>query len=202
MTRGQVLITLTCAALAPTLGACSGNTNKPDDEVRKPQILRGADRYPNEGLIVVKADLNADSIPDVYSVYKEIPYENDPERPPNRLLARKEIDVNFDGAVDIWRHYNSNEEMSKEELDYNFDGRVDAVNFFDDNKLVRKELDIEFDQAPDVFKFYKDGELIRVERDTDNDGRIDYWEYYERGVLDRIGRDNNGDGRVDTWQER
>lgn len=184
------------------LGAvgCGGDGEKKKDKTPgTSKVLRGADRYPNEGLIVVKADLNGDTIPDVYSVYKE---EAKGDDQPARRLVRKEIDVNFDGAVDIWRHFNESEKLIKEELDYNFDGRVDALNFFDKGKLVRKEVDVEFDQAADVFKYYKDGELIRVERDTNNDGRVDFWEYYERGILDRIGRDNNGDGRVDTWQER
>lgn len=195
--------TALCVAAAILASACAGGPDEKDgDKNRKPQVLRGADRYPTEGLIIVKADLNGDSIPDVYSVYKEIVDPQDQDKDPERELLRKEIDVNFDGSVDIWRHYNDGDNLNKEELDYNFDGRIDAINFFDRGKLVRKEMDVEFDQAPDIFKFYKDGELIRVERDSNNDGRVDYWEYYERGVLDRIGRDNNGDGRVDTWQER
>ena len=190
-----------CAAIALQTAACAGADKKDDDQKRKIQVLRGAERYPTEGLIVVKADLNGDSIPDVYSIYKEILDPQDKEKPPERELLRKEIDVNFDGAIDIWRHYNAST-LSKEELDYNFDGRIDGINFFDKGNIVRKELDVEFDQAPDIFKYYKKGQLIRIERDSNNDGRVDYWEYYERGVLDRIGRDNNGDGRVDTWQER
>ena len=179
---------------------CGGPDTKPDSNGHLNKVLRGADRYPTEGLIVVKADLNGDTIPDVYSIYKE--HTTSESTQPSRKLVRKEVDVNFDGAVDIWRHYSESEKLAKEELDYNFDGRVDAVNYFDKGKLVRKELDVEFDQAPDVFKFYKSEVLIRIERDTNNDGRVDFWEYYERGVLDRIGKDNNGDGRVDTWQER
>lgn len=164
------------------------------------RVLRGADRYPDEGLIVVKADLNNDRIPDVLSVYREQAARRG--EAPTRALLRKEVDVNFDGAADVWRHYGPGEELLREELDYSFDGRVDAVHHYEQGQLVRKEIDIEFDQAPDVFKYYQNNELIRVERDTNNDGRIDYWEYYERGLLDRVGRDNNGDGRVDTWQER
>jgi len=190
-----------CVLVSTQTAACASSSNKKEDTKPKEQVLRGADRYPSEGLIIVKADLNGDSIPDVYSVYKEIVDPKDKDTAPERELLRKEIDVNFDGAVDIWRHYTL-EVLNKEELDYNFDGRIDAINFFDKAKLVRKEVDVEFDQAPDIFKFYKDGQLIRIERDSNNDGRVDYWEYYERGVLDRIGRDNNGDGRVDTWQER
>jgi hypothetical protein len=181
------------------LTACGGGPDaKPDKNPGEAKVLRGADRYPIEGLIVVKADLNGDTIPDVYSIYKEDAAGDEPDR----RLVRKEIDVNFDGGVDIWRHFGGDGKMVKEELDYNFDGRVDAVNIFDNGDLVRKEVDVEFDQAADVFKYYKRGELIRIERDTNNDGRIDFWEYYERGILDRVGRDNNHDGRVDTWQER
>ncbi len=182
--------------------ACSGSKETTrDDAAASARVMRGADRYPREGLIVVRADLNKDRIPDVYSVYKEEAPTSGGKAPVKQLL-RKEIDVNFDGSLDIWRHYNEAETVIKEEMDYNFDGRVDAINYYDKNQLVRKEIDVEFDQAPDIFKHYKNNELIRVERDTNNDGRIDYWEYYERGVLDRIGRDGNGDGRVDTWQER
>jgi hypothetical protein len=182
------------------LTACGGDKGAQQDEALASRVMRGADRYPREGLIAVKADLNNDRIPDVYSVYREETPEGGGE--PARQLIRKEIDVNFDGTLDIWRHYNDEELVIKEELDYNFDGRVDAINYYDQGQLVRKEIDVEFDQAPDVFKHYKNNQLVSVERDTNNDGRLDYWEYYERGVLDRIGRDNDGDGSVDTWQER
>lgn len=200
MTRQHLLLPGLVMAALVGLSACSGGAeNTKKDKVRTDRVLRGAERYPNEGLIVVKADLNSDQIPDVYSIYAE---EKSESAEPERKLTRKEIDVNFDGSIDIWRHYNSSEALIKEEVDLDFDGRINAVNYFDKGSLVRKEVDVEFDQAPDVFKYYKGGELVRVERDTNNDGRVDYWEYYEKGILDRIGRDNDGDGRVDTWQER
>jgi len=184
------------------LAACAGAQTTDSGEPGRDRILRGADRYPNEGLIIVKADLNRDNIPDVYTVYREVADESDPKAPPTRKIVRKEVDVNFDGSIDIWRHYSEAEKLQREEFDYNFDGRVDAVNTYDLGSLVKKEMDVEFDQAPDVFKFYKEGELVRIERDTDNNGEIDYWEFYERGVLDRIGTDTTGDGKADTWQNR
>ncbi|MBH24127.1 MAG: hypothetical protein CMH57_06685 [Myxococcales bacterium] len=198
MNRIALLIALAVvsASLVSACGSDQGGGGR--GFTARDHVMRGADRYPTEGLIIVKADLNKDSIPDVYSVYEEDGEGDDAER----RLIRKEIDVNFDGSVDIWRHYNQAEALIREELDYNFDGRVDAVNFFDKSMLVRKELDVEFDQAPDVFKYYKKGELVRVERDTDNNGKVDHWEYYERGTLDRIGRDQSGDGQVDVWEER
>ena len=197
--RYQRLLLLCVAATLLIGAACSGGSGaRGRGFPARDHVMRGADRYPNEGLSIVKADLNKDSIPDVYSVYQEEEGKDDPVR----KLVRKEIDVNFDGSVDIWRHYNKAEALIREELDYNFDGRVDAVNFFDKGALVRKEMDVEFDQAPDVFKFYKSGELVRIERDTDNNGQVDHWEYYERGNLDRIGRDQSGDGKVDIWEER
>lgn len=196
--HSTLLLLLTSLTL---LVGCSGDKAAQKDGANPAnRVMRGADRYPREGLIVVKADLNNDRIPDVYSIYREQTPEGGGE--PTRQLIRKEVDVNFDGSLDIWRHYNDAEAVIKEEMDYNFDGRVDAINYYDQGQLVRKEIDVEFDQAPDVFKHYKNNELVSVERDTNNDGRLDYWEYYERGVLDRIGRDTNGDGSVDTWQER
>ena len=179
------------------VAGCAGS--QADEVGSAERVLQGADRYSNEGLLIIKADLNQDSIPDVYTIYKE---ETGTDGEVTRKLVRKEIDVNFDGSVDIWRHYNEGERLTREELDYNFDGRVDAVNTFDKGALVRKELDVEFDQAPDIFKTYKEGQLVRVERDTNNDGKVDTWEYYERGALSRIGTDQDGDGQADTWRER
>lgn len=194
--RSTYLLGIALAALAAA--GCAGSKAETNGSSAG-RVLQGADRYPNEGLLIIKADLNQDSIPDVYSIYKE---EAGSDGATTRKLVRKEIDVNFDGSVDIWRHYNEAERLVKEELDYNFDGRVDAVNTFDQGALVRKEVDVEFDQAPDIFKTYKGGELVRVERDTNNDGKIDLWEYYERGTLSRVGRDQDGDGQVETWQEQ
>ncbi|MEL6177322.1 MAG: hypothetical protein AAFS10_00140 [Myxococcota bacterium] len=201
--RTWLIVSIGATALVATT-ACSGSNGEGRGFTDRNVVLKGADRYPSEGLIIVKADLNKDGIPDVYSIYEEEEKEKDDDENAKaiRKLIRKEIDVNFDGSVDIWRHYNQAELLFREELDYNFDGRVDAVNFFDKGALVRKELDVEFDQAPDVFQHYQKGELVRVERDTDNNGSIDYWEYYEQGTLDRIGQDKSGDGRADVWKER
>lgn len=200
----SVAVLLGVYAMAATFGgACSNDEAKQAAlEAAKKRVLRGADRYPNEGLIITKADLNRDGLHDMYSVYQEETEGEGSQAKTTRTLMRKEIDVNYDGQIDVWRHYNKGGLVTQEDSDYNFDGRVDAVSYFDKGVRVRTESDTDGDDTPDVFKFYKGDILLRIERDTDSNGNIDYWEFYERGALDRIGRDTTGDGNIDAWDSR
>ena len=138
-------------------------------------------------------DLNRDGKPDVFDHYVKNADGTD-------RLVRKDLDINMDGKIDVWRSYDEKERLKKEAVDLDFDGRVDVVNIYDpEGKLVRKESDLQFDGKPDVFKYYEQGKLVRKEVDTNGDGRIDYYEYYEDGKIDRVGEDLDGDGSVDRW---
>src|SRR5947209_2873634 len=81
-------------------------------------------------------DLNHDGKPDVwdYTITSVGPDGKESEH-----LARKELDLNFDGKVDLVRFYNEKGEIEKELFDLDFDGKVDQANYYESNRLVRKE---------------------------------------------------------------
>jgi len=145
---------------------------------------------------VTEFDLNGDKKPDVWTYTVVVKGEDgkDVER-----VSRKELDINWDGKVDISRNYDDREQVAREALDLDFDGKVDQVNYYEKGVIIRKELDLSAAGRPSEFKYYEKGKLVRKERDTNGDGKIDYWEYWEGDQVDRVGEDLDGDGNVDKW---
>ena len=160
-----------------------------DDMLAHPHV-------PNEK--VSERDLNHDRRADVWTF--TVPAKNEDGKDYERLI-RKELDVNFDGKVDIVRTYDDKERIDREAMDLDFDGKVDQVNFYEKGVLVRKEKDLNFDAKPDEWQYFEKSNLVRLERDTNGDGRVDYWEYWENGQVDRIGEDLDFDGNVDRWSK-
>ena len=152
-----------------------------------------------DGLRVVRFDVNRDQRPNIWKYYKDVP---GPDGRMLEIMVRKELDLNADGHVDVIRHYDEQGKVTKEELDLSFDRRIDVINYFEDGVLVRAEMDLNFDGVPDLFRYYRQGKLVRLERDTNFNGQIDYWEYYEEGRLDRVGYDISGDGQIDRMDRR
>ncbi len=145
---------------------------------------------------VTEFDLNHDKKPDVWSYAVEAKDEQGKEFD---KLVRKELDINWDGKVDIVRVYGDEEQLESEKLDLDFDGRVDQINFYEKGVIVRKERDLDYNSRPDLWIFFEKGKIVRKERDTNSDGKVDYWEYWEGDHVDRIGEDLDGDGNVDKW---
>ena len=145
---------------------------------------------------VVEYDLNHDKKPDVWAYFVTAKDENGKEV---ERLVRKELDINWDGKVDIVRYYNDREEMVKEALDLDFDGKIDQVNYYEKGVIVKKERDLDYNGRPDLWIYYEKGQIVRKERDTKGTGKVDYWEYWENGQVDRVGEDLDGDGVVDRW---
>lgn len=145
---------------------------------------------------VTEFDLNHDKRPDVWSFTVTAKGEDGKEI---ERLARKELDINWDGKVDITRHYGEKETIEREALDLDFDGKIDQTNFYEKGQIVRKERDLDYNSKPDLWIFFEKGKPVRKERDTNGDGKVDYWEYWEGDQVDRIGEDLDGDGNVDRW---
>jgi hypothetical protein len=137
-------------------------------------------------------DLNKDRKPDAYQFSKVVEG--------NVVVVRKEVDVNFDGKIDLIRAFADNGDLVDEHIDTDFDGKIDVVVVFERGVIVRKEYDTNFDQNVDMWRFFDKGVIARKEADLNYDGRIDYWEYWEGGKLDRVGIDRDGDGNVDEWE--
>ena len=175
------------------------STDRTDEQVDTSKSERLAEnvsqsRQGNEK--VTEYDLNRDKKPDVY-VYT-VPAKTEDGRDYDRLV-RKELDINWDGKIDISRSYTDNEQIESEKIDLDFDGQVDQKNFYTKGVIVRKERDIGYTGKPNTWIFYEKGKIVRKERDGDGDGKIDYWEYWENDQIDRFGEDLDGDGNVDRW---
>lgn len=183
------------ALLLAALSAACATTPEPTDgpaEAKEATIDEmNVERRGDE--TVKEYDLNRDKKPDVWKFFVGGESEQ---------LVRKELDVNWDGKVDVRYFYGDAGQLEREALDLDFDGRVDAVNFYEKGQKNRAELDLDFDNRTDLWKFFQKGKLVRKERDTNADGKVDTWEYYEGDALDRIGEDTDGDGQVDRWTKK
>lgn len=178
--------------------SCSSNKagERPDAD---PAATMGQIRPPRDsGEKVSEFDLNNDLKPDVwsYAVRAKGPDGQDVER-----LVRKELDINWDGRVDITKFYDDQENVSRELTDLDFDGKVDTAIFLDKGVIVRKERDLDSNSRPDVWIYYEKARLVRKERDSNGDGKVDYWEYWVNDQVERIGEDLDGDGNVDKWTQ-
>ena len=168
-------------------GKAADSPDKPAEQIH--QKAQGNEK-------VTEYDLNGDKHPDVwaYTVTTKTPEGKEYDR-----LSRKELDLNWDGKVDVSRTYDEKEQIVKEALDLDFDGKVDQINYYEKGVIVRKESDLSSAGKPSLWKFYEKGKLVRKERDTNGDGKVDYWEYWEGDQVDRVGEDLDGDGNVDKW---
>jgi hypothetical protein len=112
-----------------------------------------------------------------------------------------EIDMNFDGKVDVYRFYaDDGKTVAFEQHDYDFDGRLDEQTFFEAGALKRKELDTNFDGLVDTWLWCAGPLVEQAERARRKPGRVDTWETYQNGLLAQIEYDENSDGRVEKWE--
>jgi hypothetical protein len=195
------LLFASLAAAALFLGACASDDAAEKGENGDGEAIEddGAmsidtwDQFDATGLEKRRLDLNQDGKPDAYQWLKVVSSDD-------IQVRRKEVDINFDGKIDVVRNFNKRGDVVSEHMDMDFDGRVDVVNFFEGGAVTRKEYDTNFDSKVDIWRYFEANVVVRKEADRDFDGKIDYWEYYEDGRIDRIGVDNDGDGTADEWQ--
>jgi hypothetical protein len=172
---------------SPTAGGGTDRTGAPSVRVEK----RGEEK-------VSAFDLNHDGKPDVWTY--TVVAQGGADGKEYDKLVRKELDINFDGKLDISKHYDDKEQVEHESFDLDFDGKVDQTNYYEKGAVVRKERYLDSTNGqPQLWIYYEKGKIARKERDTNSDGKIDYWEYWENDQVDRIGEDLDGDGSVDRW---
>ncbi len=189
---------LLLGALALPISACAGANKagkgkEADEEEEYYDPVEDVDE--GDGFRKVMLDVDGDRQADVTNYYRA------GEGDDATLLVRKEIDLNFDGKVDVTQIWKDGA-MTQEQIDADFDGRTDWTDFYSDGERIRAEWDTGFDGTPDVIRYYEGGKLARLEMDTTGDSSIDYWEYYEAGVMQRSGWDLDADGKIDKWGEQ
>ncbi len=113
----------------------------------------------------------------------------------------QQADLDRDGRLDAFLHYDERGELEREQYDQDFDGRIDLGRTYKDGKIELDEQDIDHDGFVDAWRRYDKGKLVRVDHDRDRDGRADTFTFFVRGQIDRVGYDTNGDGNVDVWDQ-
>ena len=193
----KTLTTIAAAAVA-LMGACSSGPEEKAGKSPEASMLGLEVRGDAE---VEKFDLNGDKLADDWRYYIRQGDKDTPKDQRPRLLARQDLDLNFDTTPDVRRHFNEQGTVVREEMDLDFDGRFDAIDYYSDGALFRRDLALNFAGTPSIIKFYNEAQLARKERDTNGDGKMDTIEYYEGGKLVRIGEDRDGDGKPDVYTE-
>ena len=78
----------------------------------------------------------------------------------------KTVDVNGDGRPDIVQVMKDGRETCRI-VDLNFDGAVDVYIYYDEKGAERRrEADFDRDGRPDQISIYKDGQLVENDRET------------------------------------
>ncbi|NMO19263.1 hypothetical protein HPC49_33530 [Pyxidicoccus fallax] len=198
MTSGKGLFLLGFLAAGALAGCAGGKSAERGAQAAEGSKPQGEAIQPERsgGEKVTEQDVNGDGKPDVWTYTVT---EKDAEGADQERRVRQELDLNWDGRVDLTRYFDANGDPARETLDLDYDGKVDASYFFEKGVNTRRERDVNGDGRMDSFIFYERGTLARKERDTNADGKVDYWEYWENGQVDRIGEDLDGDGTVDKW---
>jgi hypothetical protein len=149
---------------------------------------------------VEKYDLNGDERADLFKTYVLRGPKDQPEKR-TQLLARQDLDLDFDGDVDFRRHFNESGAVVREEMDLDFDGNFDAVDYYDSGALYRRDMALNFEGKASIVKYYAQSKLVRKERDTNGDAKLDVFEFYQDNKIVRIGVDKDGDEKPDVYTE-
>jgi len=191
---------LTALAATAMVWGCGGGETTDDDAASGDASLMEV-KITGEGESE-EYDLNGDGKPDMTSIFTRTGDPNLPREERDRVLARKEIDVNFDSKTDVKQFYGADGVLVREEMDLDFDAKIDAVDYYVDGIRIRRELFLNFIEQPSMWKYYEEGKLVRKARDTTGNGKADTFEFYDpKGEILRIGYDTKGDGKPDYYEE-
>lgn len=135
------------------------------------KVMRVVGEAPDTRLIsrCREVDVNGDGIFDVARFYSE---RGEP------LTERADRDL--DGYVEETRRY-QNRRTARREIDANRDGHVDIVYEYREGRLFRIERDTKHRSQgrkwrPDRWEYYEKGKLARIGIDIDGDGQVDRWD--------------------------
>lgn len=190
---------LTVLLLVASLGACAGDGDKKKAEGERREAKMTAVEVKGDTEIE-KYDLDGDGKEDVWKYFVRVGVTED-KKTGTRLLAKKELDLNHDGTVDMSIHYNKFGEVVREVMDHDFDGKIDAIDYYLEGKQYKREVKLNFKEQTSVWRYYDGEELSRKEKDTTGNAKPDLFEYYKKGKLVRIGYDKDGDGKPDYYDE-
>jgi hypothetical protein len=110
------------------------------------------------------------------------------------------VDLNMDGAPDVFIYYDDQGRERRREQDFDRDGRADEITIYENGQLKLKMRETNFDNKLDTWDYYENGRLVKRERDSDGDGIIDQWWQFNNPQKPNcaiVASDRNGDGKPD-----
>ena len=182
------LIGASCALAACTTPDPTNQHAESAADNRQREVDFGHDECTPDGSSKT-VDVNGDQRPDIVHVMKD-----------SREVCRI-VDLNFDGAVDVYIYYDDKGAERRREADFDRDGRPDQITILQGGQIVENRRETNFDDKLDTWDFYKDGVLARRERDSDGDAIIDqWWTFYDpaRPKCATVASDRNADGKPDA----
>ncbi len=189
--------------LAMAAGGCKGKkeSTTPKDAAADSAIPKvDPTLCETEGKNVLTYDLNKDSRPDVWRLYKS----EDEGGTTVEYMTCKQVDFDHDGRKDWVVGYNRKGTVLYERADLDYDGKFDMSSLFDPKTgtVLEVERATGFDGKYDLKEIYdKSGQLSSVRRDRNGDGEPDLWEQYKNNVLLAILYDDDFDKKVDRREE-
>jgi hypothetical protein len=150
-----------------------------------PQAQPAAEGSEEPSIEVANEDISGDGRPDVFYIS-----ERGAE---GAVLVRQEVDLNWDGKVDVRTWLNPEGQITHEEMDGDFDGYVDWVDYYSGDARIRAEVDTDYDHSMDLVLYFEGNDIVRRMRDNDGDKQM---ERIETG--DCIEVDENRDGIFET----
>lgn len=173
--------------------------------------VRTNQRTNGDHLIRQVYDMNGDGRIDLWKFYDSL-QKTDQEGAPERVLVRKEVDINFDGTIDRIMYYSQNEDLLSEEIDTNFDGIIDRIQYYTNGFVVKTEVytascnrvRIDGEERPEVTpnltRHFRKGVLTRELFDSKCSGKEEMLTIFnEKGEVSQIGYDRDSDGVIDQW---
>lgn len=101
-------------------------------------------------------------------------------------IATDGIDYNGDGKLDETWHF-VHDLVAKTEVDRNFDGEVDFIIKFDRRGLIKSSIeDNDFNGTFETEISFDFGSVVWIKTDTTGDGFQDYILHYKFGVVDKV----------------
>ena len=133
--------------------------------------------HPDDASIILqKIDVNNDQKPDIINHYQERPSNT-----PLRII--KEVDINYDGKMDLKTYFDTDQNVVKEEIDSDYDGIVDWTDFYYKGVKTRTEKELDSNGYIDTIVYYRDGKIHQQDKDTTGDG-----EYDQKVLFDENGK--------------
>jgi hypothetical protein len=175
------------------LSACSGKKGsdaavtiqlaQPADSIGQPtQASQEEEGEDGPRIEIAEEDINGDGKGDIFHVSER--------GETGAVMIRREVDLNWDGMIDVRTWLDPDGQLIREEMDGDYDGWIDWVDHYSQGQRTRSEIDTDFDHSLDLILYFEDGtKVIRRMRDSDGDQQMDRNE-----TANCIEIDENADG--------